>query len=49
MEEEPGTVEPSPAAAPVVAINPTPRPALLQATPEATVYRVARVDPGDPS
>jgi uncharacterized protein len=49
MEEEPGTVEPSPAAAPVVAINSTPRPALLQATPEATVYRVARVDPGDPS
>ena len=49
MEEEPGTVEPSPAAAPVVAMNPTPRPALLQATPEATVYRVARVDPGDPS
>ena len=48
MEEEPPTAEDA-AAAPVGATNPTPRPALLQATPEATVYRVQRSEPREPS
>ena len=47
MEEEPVTVEPSTAAAPAVAVSPTPRAARLQGTPEATVYRVARSEPSN--
>jgi uncharacterized protein YcgI (DUF1989 family) len=49
MEEEPAAVEPSTAGAPVVAVNPMPRPARLQGTPEATVYRVTRSEPTEPS
>jgi hypothetical protein len=36
-------------AAPVVATNPTPRPALLQATPEASVFRITQVNSEEPS
>jgi uncharacterized protein YcgI (DUF1989 family) len=49
MEEEPPPAEDAAVAAPVVAANPTPRPALLQTTPEATVYRVQRSEPREPS
>jgi uncharacterized protein YcgI (DUF1989 family) len=49
MEKEPAAAEQPAAAAPVGAPSATPRPARLQATAEATVYRIGRVETGEES